>query len=706
VSEGQGYGLLLAGIAFASLDSSSVKWEETGDLAYEMFLGWRRMCELSAGSGSCQDDEGFKCGGGSYPCLPHWKFGDDLTSVIGQGAAPDGDADSLAGMLLAVMAGRRANRQPAWLDEMGMWAYETCVQFYESSTISSPSGSHRIVKLGSCWGGWGNDGQNPSYHAPGVYRMCKHYMEDFDNEFGASSSEGDEYKSKWDTVIDTSYKMFRAVQCPSTGLITNWAKIFEAGEQLTASTGFSGSGTPGAQYGSEASRGVWRVALDYLLFPSEASSAAAPFLRLVTTQLETKESSGSWSDNLDIDETCLVESIHASWSWNMFMAGPTFSALVSPAGLSEGRQQQLADSAGVRVASKSIQDYYSGSWIVISTMTLNGDLSKAAFNAGLTSSVLTTTASTTTPFVDRTTTSTSTSSATPAPSPTPNVSPVPSPAPSPMPMPDPAPMPVPSQCSATGNDCRNTKCCSQAGYYCYEKDQYWASCRQSCTPGINPLDPPEYQSPWTCAPLDSALPAPTPTPTPVPSTTRSTTSTSTSSAPLKVFSAVNGGSDRVCRGATQNDNSNSYFNIVRVASLDACKEACEATSACVGIEFKGSRCEVWNREIQATKPVDGYTCLRYGKAVVERQGTFVPVDGGDGRACRGASRTDNLREYFQVLYLSSEESCQRSCKQLDICKGIEWSNGRCELWTRAEGIGATKPLTGFKCLRFVEVVEG
>eukprot|EP00930_Biecheleria_cincta_P043276 TRINITY_DN29730_c0_g1_i1.p1 TRINITY_DN29730_c0_g1~~TRINITY_DN29730_c0_g1_i1.p1 ORF type:complete len:1074 (+),score=175.39 TRINITY_DN29730_c0_g1_i1:111-3224(+) len=588
VSEGQGYGLLLAGVAFASLDSSNSKWEQTGDLAYEMFLGWRRMCELSASSGSCQDDEGFKCGGGNYPCLPHWKFGDDLTSVIGKGAAPDGDADALAGMLLAVMAARRTSSQPTWLDEMGRWTYETCVQFYESSTISSPTGSHRIVKLGSCWGGWGNDGQNPSYHAPGVYRMCKHYMEAFDNEFGASNSEGDDYKSKWETLIDTSYKMFHAVQCPSTGLITNWAKISEAGEQLTASTGFSGSGTPGAEYGAEASRAVWRVALDYLLFPAEAGSDAAAFLRPVTAQLETKESSGTWSDNLDIDGYCLVESIHDSWSWNMFMAGPTFSALVSPAGLTEGRQQQLADSAGARVASSSIRDYYSGSWIAISTMTLNGDLSKAALNAGL--------------MTSQGSSSLSTSPAPPA---------------------------------------------------------------------------------------------------------RATTRTTTTSTIRKDFSAVNGGSHRVCRGSTHNDNSNSFYSVVKATSLDACKEACEATSACVGIEFKSPRCEVWTRTegIQATRSLAGYTCLRYGEAVVERQGSFAPVDGGSGRACRGASSTDNLGSYYQLLRLSSEEACQSSCRQLENCKGIEWSYGRCEMWTRTGGIEATRPVPGFKCLRFVEVVE-
>ena len=42
--------------------------------------------ELSKNSGSCQEDEGFQCGGGQYPCLPHWKFDDNLAYAIGSGA--------------------------------------------------------------------------------------------------------------------------------------------------------------------------------------------------------------------------------------------------------------------------------------------------------------------------------------------------------------------------------------------------------------------------------------------------------------------------------------------------------------------------------------------------------------------------------------------------------------------------------------------
>ena len=32
----------------------------------------------------------------------------------------------------------------------------------------------------------------------------------------------------------------------------------------------------------------------------------------------------------------------------------------------------------------------------------------------------------------------------------------------------------------------------------FQKNEYWASCKTSCTAGIDPADPPEYATPWTC----------------------------------------------------------------------------------------------------------------------------------------------------------------------------------------------------------------
>ncbi|CAK9084462.1 unnamed protein product [Durusdinium trenchii] len=459
VSEGQGYGVLLTGAFLAMLTPEDEDWEQMKVYFYQMFLGWRRMCEYSK-EDSCQEDAGFLCDGN--PCLPHWKFDDNLTTVLGKGSAPDGDEDAMTGMLLAVLSlTRQQQHDVEWLAEVGTWTYNTCKQFFLSETIASSSGKNRIVKLGACWGGWGDDGQNPSYHSPGAYRLCRDFMT---QGIGSSDAEGASYVSKWNKVISTSYKMFDAVQCHSNGLITNWARVWESADGVgpfRADANFTGSGTPGAQYGSEASRTTWRVALDYLLYPKEAMHNATQYLDPLVVMLESKESHCDWASELRIDDACLVTSVHPDWSWNMFIAGPTFSSLVVPAqndGVSIKRQQELINAGGARVAKGGFSSgYYSGSWVAISTFTLNGDFLRSASMAGL--------------YGDP---------------------------PAPSPPPTPAPTPTPSRCSTPTEDCRSTRCCQDPGYTCYEKDQYWAGCRESCTPGIHPNEPPEHQTPWSC----------------------------------------------------------------------------------------------------------------------------------------------------------------------------------------------------------------
>lgn len=69
--------------------------------------------------------------------------------------------------------------------------------------------------------------------------------------------------------------------------------------------------------------------------------------------------------------------------------------------------------------------------------------------------------------------------------------------PTPAPTPAPAPTPPPA-CVATGKDCSASGCCTAAGFTCFRKDSYWASCKENCTPGIDPNDLPDYQTPWSC----------------------------------------------------------------------------------------------------------------------------------------------------------------------------------------------------------------
>jgi len=81
---------------------------------------------------------------------------------------------------------------------------------------------------------------------------------------------------------------------------------------------------------------------------------------------------------------------------------------------------------------------------------------------------------------------------------------------------------------------------------------------------------------------------------------------------------------------------------------------------------------------------------------------FEPVDGGIGRACRGASNADNSRDYYKVFTgLPSIDDCKAKCVAEPLCNGIEHNpNGRCEVWTRSAGIQASAAVTGYTCLAY------
>jgi len=351
VSEGQGYGLFLGGATAAALSPTNSQFNTVVNQAYQLFQGWKKMCMLSTSDG-CQSTRYCTSGGSSYPCLPHWKFNDQLTSAQGTGSAPDGDEDAILGMILLLKA--TASNKPSWWTEVNNWAYQSSKQFYESST--APSGSWRIVKLGACWGGW--DCNNPSYHAPAAYRAMKDFMSGY-------SDEGKSYASKWDTVISTSYAVLLAGQNPY-GLVTNWY-VPNSNPTVTGTTGCSGSGTPAAEFGSEASRTVWRVVLDYVWY---GDARAKTFLDKLVPSVASK-----FASNSNLQTGGLVTSIHSGWLNNAFMYGPTLSSLVYP---KVSNQQTTLNSAGSKIAGGTISDYYSGSWLALSTFVINGDALKVA----------------------------------------------------------------------------------------------------------------------------------------------------------------------------------------------------------------------------------------------------------------------------------------------------------------------------------------
>ena len=61
VSEGQAYGVMIAGITLAAMDASDPNRQDTMNRFYGYYNGWKRMCEISTPFAFCQDEK--FCGG-------------------------------------------------------------------------------------------------------------------------------------------------------------------------------------------------------------------------------------------------------------------------------------------------------------------------------------------------------------------------------------------------------------------------------------------------------------------------------------------------------------------------------------------------------------------------------------------------------------------------------------------------------------------
>jgi len=183
------------------------------------------------------------------------------------------------------------------------------------------------------------------------------------------------------------------------------------------------------------------------------------------------------------------------------------------------------------------------------------------------------------------------------------------------------------------------------------------------------------------------------------------------------FQAVDGAIGRVCRGLTPEDNANTYFTVRIANSTEQCKQLCRDYPGCKGIEFALSgRCEIWVRPggILASNSVSGHECWRYvdpngGSHLPNETTTLMPhqlmyfegLDGGptQDRVCRGSNENDNFGSYFTVYWTSTLEGCKSQCVEIAECKGVEYASsfGRCEVWTREEGIQAVKESPNNEC---------
>lgn len=287
---------------------------------------------------------------------------------------------------MAVKAVENDNPKPQWYEDVRMWADASSTSFLFHNTKPSKTGNaNRILKLGSCWGGWETEGNNPSYHSPGSYRLMEKYQAEFpDEDRDYDMPEFDDAistETRWKRVISTSYDYMKSSQCDDIGVVPNWAMATEnaQGQVVVFPGPFSGSGTPQYEFGSEASRTVWRILLDVAMFPDEAYAEAFNFLNPLHNRLDQGFTGSDWNDDTLIPCDG-VDSIFPFWRFNAFIYSPVYSSLVlKAASIDTSTQQSMVDAAGGIVNTiPSGLSYYSRCWSIIGILTLNGDVTKAA----------------------------------------------------------------------------------------------------------------------------------------------------------------------------------------------------------------------------------------------------------------------------------------------------------------------------------------
>lgn len=395
VTEGQGYGILLAGVMAASLGRSDSRRAGVLQNGYEFFLGWKHMC-IGSTTANCQSDAKYLCSG--HPCLPGWKWNNDLTQQLGTGSAADGDEDAIVGMILLILATEHDQPRPAWREKMGKWAYDSARAFLHYDTVAHKSRDAsngqrmRTTRLGSCWGGF--ECSNPSYIGPAHFAAMRDFMTRYAPTWGTQATEGSLLEPQWTALIETSYAILSEAQCPTTGLVPNW--WVPSMHELHTAAGCSGSGTSAAQFGGDAARSPWRVALGWLWYADTRSATlarqtAASALKLETyntTRCTTTRCGPSLNQMCTAMELgtiaqhgtqCHVKTIQQHWVCEGYMLGPVACALTVPPvdAVLESRYITALDNAADLLVNTG-NSYYPLTWAAISAATMVGDFSAAA----------------------------------------------------------------------------------------------------------------------------------------------------------------------------------------------------------------------------------------------------------------------------------------------------------------------------------------
>ena len=333
VTEAQGYAMFLAGMQkdVATLKALTVAWQANGQgfggqqacggccANGEQQHSWaqpREVCASVEAPSSAAPNGLCKTVRGAY--MPAWRM--PMVNSGSMGSATDADEDAITGLIyLAELTGdaqarayalksiaafvledlgyadpRRNSRRvpevgeiPPHLQTIWLWRGGTCWGGYDSFSTDSAVTDNRRLCLA------------PAYFSPGQWRLFSKYVTanklHMPPEVKASA---DELIHVLESAVVWGYNLLSRIACDS-GMVSNWWTLPQGSAWPWASENglvCHNSATAAGEYGADAVRIPWRVALDYIWFPEE--TMAVPLFdeagRVIGT-FGAKEYSNRWA---------------------------------------------------------------------------------------------------------------------------------------------------------------------------------------------------------------------------------------------------------------------------------------------------------------------------------------------------------------------------------------------------------------------------
>ncbi|HEX7599406.1 MAG TPA: glycosyl hydrolase family 8 [Polyangia bacterium] len=210
----------------------------------------------------------YKKGAQSNGLLNWLRYGCDAHRDTKYGQYPDGaatDADLDAAMAL-IMAKCRWGTSTNGTDYSA--AATSLIGSIKGNETGTDNGRAYLQPGDSTWfEGMGGGCVNPSYFAPGYYRaFAKSLTNQSDKDF-------------WNKLADDSYPILNAGANGSTGLVKNW--VSTSGGTPACASSYNNP----EEFGSDAARTPWRIAIDYVW---SGTPAAKSFVDKITTWVKGK----------------------------------------------------------------------------------------------------------------------------------------------------------------------------------------------------------------------------------------------------------------------------------------------------------------------------------------------------------------------------------------------------------------------------------